>query len=302
MGNRSIALGIIAVVSLLATAESSAHAKKRKKRVAARTPSISPLTRDGMPNVQSASALVLDLDDGSLVFGKNPDEMRAIASTGKIFVAMAVRKHGIELDGITEISEIDQRFSKGGAHSRLLVGHKFKNGDLLRAMLISSDNRACTALGRAVGLTPEKLIDEMNTVARELGLTRTHFTDPTGLRGNESTAREMTAALQAALRDPLIAEIMATPEAMVVSQDAKPVSISYRNTNHSLRSNRYTVMGGKTGYTEEAGYCLIVAARIAGRNLVMAFLGSHGKETRFGDFGRVAGWLNRDTRATNSRP
>jgi D-alanyl-D-alanine endopeptidase (penicillin-binding protein 7) len=63
------------------------------------------------------------------------------------------------------------------------------------------------------------------------------------------------------------------------------------NTNRLVRAGAYPVLGGKTGYTEAASYCLIVAARVEGRSLAMALLGSHGKDTRFADFGRVASWF-----------
>lgn len=249
------------------------------------------LTEEGLPNVQSAAAFVLDAKTGELVYARNPDEERAIASTGKIFVAMVARRRGIDLEAVTEITRTDCDYAKGGARTRLDLGRKFRNIDLMHAMLVASDNRAPTAIGRAVGLEPDELIAEMNLLARELGLTRTRFSDPSGLNGNTSTAREMALALKAALADEVIAEILGTRLVTVRSVASRPRVIDYRNTNRTLHSDRYDVFGGKTGFTDAAGYCLLIAARVDGRELVMSFLGSREKLTRFGDFGRVAGWV-----------
>jgi D-alanyl-D-alanine endopeptidase (penicillin-binding protein 7) len=244
-----------------------------------------------MPNVRSEAAVVFDASSGALVYAKNPDAVRPIASTGKIFVAMVARKHDLDLHAHTEITKEDAAYARGGSRTRLQVGHKFRNGDLLRAMLIASDNRACTALGRAVGLTPKQLVRELNKMAKELGLKHTKFTDPSGLNGNVSTAREMSKALSVALKDNFLAEIMATRDTTIRSVAKRPHVIHYRNTNRSLHSDRHEVLGGKTGFTTPAGYCLLIGAKVRERNLHMAILGAREKLTRFGDFGRISNWL-----------
>jgi len=263
---------------------------------------VAPLTAAGLPNVQAAAAAVLDARTGELLFAKAPDDVRPIASTTKIFVAMVVRRKGIDLDGVTEINREDARYARGGSRTHLDIRNRFSNLDLLRAMLIASDNRAPTALGRAAGLTPEQLVAAMNDLAAQLGLKKTRFTDPSGLNGNDSTAREMVLALREAMKDPLLAEIMSTAEVDVTSIRKKPIRFHFRNTNHALHAGRYKVTAGKTGFTDEAGYCLIIGARIGGRDLVMAFLGAKGKLTRFADFDRVAAWLARQSSASAAEP
>jgi D-alanyl-D-alanine endopeptidase (penicillin-binding protein 7) len=244
----------------------------------------------GTPEVRSTVGVVLDARTGAEVWGKQADEVHPIASTSKIFVALAVRRKGIELDGWTEITQQDVKAARGGARTRLDRGQTFKNVDLLRAMLMASDNRAPTALGRAVGLDPAGLVREMNAVARDLGLKKTRFTDVSGQRGNVSTAREMALAMRAALDDHVLAEIMRTDYAKIVSKSGY-AKLDYGNTNQPLLARRYKVTGGKTGYTRAAGYCFVVSAEIDDRDYVMAFLGGDGKLTRFADFNRVAGWL-----------
>jgi D-alanyl-D-alanine endopeptidase (penicillin-binding protein 7) len=203
---------------------------------------------------------------------------------------MAVRKKGIDLEGWTEITRLDAKHAIGGARTRLDIGQTFRNRDLLRAMLMASDNRAPTALARAAGLDPQQLVKAMNQLAKALHLKRTRFTDPSGLRGNVSTAREMAIALRAALEDDVLRSIMGEPYVEVLSR-SRYAKIGYGNTNHPLLAKRFDVIGGKTGYTAPAGYCFITGARFDNREVVMAFLGAKGKETRFGDFNRVASWL-----------
>jgi serine-type D-Ala-D-Ala endopeptidase (penicillin-binding protein 7) len=242
------------------------------------------------PEVKSASAVVLDASTGDEIFGKDADQIRSIASTTKIFVAMAVREKGLDLDGWSEITSADAHEARGGSRTRLAVGDRFTNRDLLRAMLIASDNRAPTALARAAGMDREQLIAAMNKIAKQLELKKTRFTDATGLRGNVSTAREMALALKHALEDAELRAVMSDPDETVVAKGGK--HIEYASTNVPLRAKKYDVIGGKTGYTEAAGYCFITGARFAGKEVVMAFLKSDGKLTRFADFDRVAAWLS----------
>src|SRR5688500_18786511 len=117
-----------------------------------------------LPEVKSKAVAVIDAETGAEIFGKNADDIRAIASTTKIFVAMAVRKKNIDLDGWTEITRVDVKQARGGARTRLDIRRVFNNKDLLRAMLMASDNRAPTALGRAAGMSPEQPVDAMNEV------------------------------------------------------------------------------------------------------------------------------------------
>ena len=285
-----------ALVAASAAAPAEARRRKGRKARAARVvPAVPALTAHGLPNVQSASAVVMDLDRGTILYGKNPDRVRHIASTGKIFVALLVRRLGIDLEAATEITRDDWQFALGGARTRLDIGESYRNIDLLRVMLVASDNRAVTALGRAVGLTPDELVVRLNRLARELGLPRTTFTDPSGLNGNVSTAREMAIALRAVLDDPVLAEILATRVISINRVSHKrPRVLHYGNTNRLLHRDHFRSLGGKTGYTDAAGYCLVTASMIGGRRVGFVFLGADGELTRYGDFGRVWAWMGVD--------
>ncbi|HEX3764865.1 MAG TPA: serine hydrolase, partial [Kofleriaceae bacterium] len=242
------------------------------------------------PPLASPSVAVLDAATGDALYAWHADEPRPIASMTKIFVAMAVRRRHLDLERWTEIDFDDARASAGGAHTRLLEGEAFRNRDLLYAMLLSSDNRVPSALARSVGLSNPELVAELGHLAGDLGLSHTRFDDATGLRGNRSTAHEMALALRETLRDGLLARIMTTRHARVVSRSAA-ITASYTSTVQPLWDHHYKILGGKTGHTDAAGYCLLIAAEVAGRRVIVALLGARTPQARFDDFARLIAWL-----------
>ncbi|HEX9104187.1 MAG TPA: serine hydrolase [Polyangia bacterium] len=258
---------------------------------------IATYTHGGMPNVQAQAAVAIDLTTGEELYTKNPDAVRPIASISKLMAVLVVldpSRH-LELDAPTTMIDSDRQIAFGGARSRLPVGLSFTNRDLLHAALMASDNRAVPALGRAVGLDPRALVAAMNAKAGELGMKSTHFEDPVGLNpGNRSTPRDLVRMLKAAIHQPLVSEI--TQKAKYV---AHPVghpgwTIEYNNTDVIARSGKFSVLTGKTGYTDLALYCLAIAVRMAAaqpHDVAMVFLGAVGKMTRFADFHRTAQWL-----------
>jgi D-alanyl-D-alanine endopeptidase (penicillin-binding protein 7) len=250
-----------------------------------------PVAADaGPPELACPSVIVLDAVTGAELHARRADEVRPIASMTKIFVAMALRRRHLDLERWTEINFDDARASAGGAHTLLLEGQAFRNRDLLYAMLLSSDNRVPSALARSTGLSSEELTGRLGRLAGDLGLSHTRFDDATGILGNQSTAREMAMALREALRDPLLARVMTTRRARVVSR-SEAITASYTSTVQPLWDGRYKVLGGKTGHTDAAGYCLLIEAEIGGRAIVMAFLGGKTAGARFADFARVVAWL-----------
>jgi D-alanyl-D-alanine endopeptidase (penicillin-binding protein 7) len=258
---------------------------------------IATYTHGGMPNVQAQAAVAIDLTTGEELYTKNPDAVRPIASISKMMAMLVVldpSRH-LDLEAPTKMIDSDRQIAFGGARSRLPVGMSFTNRDLLHAALMASDNRAVPALGRAVGLDPKQLVAAMNAKAKELGMQHTHFDDPVGLNpGNTSTPRDLVHMLKAAIKQPLISEI--TQKAKYV---AHPVghpgwTIEYNNTDVIARSGKFSVLTGKTGYTDLALYCLAIAVHLAAaqpHDVAMVFLGAVGKMTRFADFHRTAQWL-----------
>lgn len=240
--------------------------------------------------LESPSVVILDAKTGDELFAKHADDPRAIASMTKIFAALVLRKHDLDLEAWTEITDVDAKTAEGGAGTRLLRGESFRNLDLLHAMLLVSDNRVPTALARSVKLSPSQLLDEMNALAQDLGLEHTKFIDVTGINGNQSTAREMAIALGVALQDRVLAKIMRTRYARIKSQ-SEAVTIDYKSTVVPLWTKGLKIRGGKTGTTDGAGHCMIIGAKIGDRDVLMAFLGGESDSSRFTDFAHAVHWL-----------
>ncbi|MBC8133159.1 MAG: D-alanyl-D-alanine carboxypeptidase [Deltaproteobacteria bacterium] len=270
----------------------NAVAAKRTHRTTRKTVFLErrvPAVKAGLPNVQAQGALVLD-ENGHELYARNPDHARPIASISKLAATLAVMDKGLELEGLSTITKADIDAARGGARSRLLEGMTLSNRDLLHAALMGSDNRAIPALGRAVKLTPSQLATAMTGKAKDLGLKSTRFHDPTGLSmENVSTPRETIALLRAVMRHPVLG-----PITQRVQYDAHPIGrppISYTNTYRPAVRNNVHVLGGKTGYNDDARYCLVLAAKVDGHTCYMSFLANEGKLTRFGDVARVADWI-----------
>ena len=246
-------------------------------------------TKGGLPNIQALGAVVLD-DEGHELYARNPDQERPIASISKLAATLVVAERGVDLDGLSTITKADIEVARGGARSRLLEGMTLSNRDLLHAALMGSDNRAIPTLGRAVKLGPTQLAAEMTAKAKALGLKHTRFHDPTGLSTeNVSTPRETIALLRAVIQNPILGPVVER-----VQYEAHPVGrppIVYNNTYRPAIRNNVQVLGGKTGYNDEARYCLVLAAKIDGHKCYMSFLSNEGKLTRFGDVARVADWM-----------
>ena len=246
--------------------------------------------KGSLPNVQSLGALVVDMDSGHEIFARKPDQPRAIASISKLAATLVVMDHDLDLDGLTTMKKIDSEVARGGAPSRLLEGMTLSNRDLLHAALLGSDNRAVSALGRAVGLNSTQLTSAMNKKLTSLGLRATRFREPTGLSPeNLSTPREILQLLRAAMSQPVLGPIVRKPE-----YEAHPVGrppIKYVSTHRPAARASLQILGGKTGYNDAARYCLVIAIRIDGHNYGMALLGTEGKLTRFGDVARVVDWI-----------
>jgi D-alanyl-D-alanine endopeptidase (penicillin-binding protein 7) len=274
-----------------------ARAKKKARAGGA----VAELNEDGKPNIQSSYGIAVDLDTNEVLWGRKPDTVQQIASISKLLAAVVVVEKGIELDGKQTISEVDERVARGGAKSRLLRGYTVTNRDLLHAAMLGSDNRAVSAMGRSVGLDARAFAAAMTEKARELGLTRTRFGDPTGLdERNVSTPREIVGMLQAALKNETLAPILSTAEytaKYVVGKAPKQRAglIEYRSTNRLIKGSPYKIYGGKTGYTDEAKYCFVVAGELDhGRRIALTVLHGQGELTRFADFRRMAAYLKRN--------
>ena len=237
-------------------------------------------TSKGKFKLTAKSVLALNLDKEEVLFEKNSDEVRSIASLTKLMTAMVFLESGADLFDTETITREDAYHS---AKSRLRIGEKFYLIDLLFVSLMSSDNRATRALVRATGLTEEEFVERMNRKADSLGLVNTHFADPTGLKmDNVSTARECAKLLTLALNDPLISRITTTQEYKFFSLNKRWRNHQATNSNRLLRSD-VEVLGGKTGFIGRSGWCVAVMLKNLGERLCVIVLGASSNYRRFAE-------------------
>ncbi|MBK8481468.1 MAG: D-alanyl-D-alanine carboxypeptidase [Proteobacteria bacterium] len=249
---------------------------------------------DGGLTLSARAVLVLKTSTGEVLLARRPHELRSIASLTKLAAALVVRRHGLQLKAGTTIDRQDWQVALGGARTRLELNWTYRNQDLLYAALLSSDNRAVSALGRAVGLDAAGLVRGMNVLAKELGLSHTHFAGPVGIDPrNVSTALELGRLVDAASRDPALSEVMRS-QAHRVTPLRGYLSNHYRNTNPLVGQRRYPrFLASKTGYNAEAGYCLaVVVEQRALGHVAIVLLGSRSKAWRLRDQETLLRWLN----------
>ena len=242
--------------------------------------------------LSSASALVVD-EAGRAVYAKRTREQRPIASITKLMTAMVVLDAAVPMDEPVTILEED-RDQLRHSRSRLRIDRAatLRRREVLAVALMSSDNRAASALGRTTlpGGKPA-FVEAMNRKAAALGMTDSRFADPTGLDGNNtSTAEDLVMMVRAAAGYPLIREIT-TSGSMEVHPYGDAGTLQYRNTNPLVRTPGWHLELSKTGFVNEAGHCLVMRAVIGGRLLSIVLLDSPGKRSPVGDSTRLRKWL-----------
>lgn len=240
--------------------------------------------------LMSASALVIDAQDGKAVYAKAADEVTPIASLTKLMTAMVVVDAAQPPDEVLSIDVEDFDFLKG-SHSRLRMGAALTRDEMLRLALMSSENRAASALARNYPGGTLAFVAAMNEKAMALGMTHTHYDDPTGLSPrNVSTANDLAKLVRAAAEYPLIREYSTTPAHYVEVQPTGQ-TLGFNNSNALVKNSAWDIQLQKTGYIREAGRCVVMLANIASKPMVIVLLDSIGKFTRVADAQRVKHWL-----------
>ncbi len=246
--------------------------------------------------LRSDVALVVDGQEGRVLYEKKVNVPRPIASLTKLMTAMVVLDADLPLDEVITITRED-RDRLLGSRSRLSFGTQLTRRDLLAITLAGSENRAALALGRTYPGGAEAFVAAMNAKAVELGMKDTVFRDPAGLhRGNISTAADLVILVEAANCYPLIRELT-TVGIGYVTDLRTGWKIGFMNTNRLVRNERWNIDLSKTGYIDEAGHCLVMRAEIASRPVIVVLLNSWGQLSKYGDANRIRKWLdNADTK------
>jgi D-alanyl-D-alanine endopeptidase (penicillin-binding protein 7) len=240
--------------------------------------------------LKSQSVLVIDPETNEIVYSKSPDDVSPIASITKLMTAMVVLDAHPDMDATITIDSDDFDYLKG-SRSRLRMGTELSRRELLRLALMSSENRAASALARSYPGGTDAFVAAMNAKALSLGMTHTHFHDSTGLSPeNVSTANELAKMVNAAADYPMIREFTTTPSHFVEVQPTGRI-LGFNNSNRLVQSSKWDIKLQKTGFINEAGRCLVMMAEIASKPMVIVLLDSVGTYTRIADANRVKYWL-----------
>ncbi len=258
---------------------------------------------DGNGNLvlSSTKALVVNQLTGETLYAKRTDLPTPIASVTKLMTAMVVLDAGLAMNEFITITEDDIDTLKG-TRSRLSVGTSLTRAELLQLALIASENRAATALGRSYPGGIHAFVSAMNTKAKLLDMSRTHFVDSSGLNSaNVSTAEDLVKMVNAAYQYPEIRQVTTTASHEVFAA-GRNYPISFVNTNGLVRKSDWSIGLSKTGFINEAGRCLVMQANVAGQPLIIVLLDSAGKNTRIGDANRIRKWLEAHNPQDKSTP
>jgi serine-type D-Ala-D-Ala endopeptidase (penicillin-binding protein 7) len=239
------------------------------------------------PGLRSSEALVLDVTDHKVLYARKADVPVPIASISKLMTSLVVAEAGQPLDEELQVTPADRAIGRG-AYSRLAVGTRLTRAELFHLALMASENRAAHALARNYPGGLAACIGAMNAKARALGMTHTHFVEPTGLSSqNTSTPDDLAKLVMAAAQSPVIRHY-STSRGYTIRSGRHMVA--FHNTDSLVDRRSWHIVVQKTGFTNPAGHCLVMQAVIDHRTVVMVLLNSWGKYTRVADASRVRQW------------
>ena len=243
-------------------------------------------------DLKSSVALVVDQDTNEVLFSKNDLAVLPIASITKLMTGLVISEANLPMDEMITITNEDIRHA---SFSRLRAGTTMSRRDMLLLALMSSENRAAYALGRTYPAGIDEFVRLMNARALMLGMTNTHYVEPTGISSNNrSTAQDLAKLVAFASQNSMVSQL-STSHGYQLAMGKR--TMNYVNTNRLTSNPNWDIELQKTGYITAAGRCLVMQTKVAGRKLVMVFLDSMGKYSRLGDAERVKAWL--ETRPAN---
>lgn len=286
---------LLALATLFATLTAGAATEADLRLVSIEPParfdeplSARDLWRRPAIELKSRAALVVRADNGQVLYRKNSDHELPIASITKLMTSMVVLDARQSLDESIAITTDDIDRIRN-THSRLAVGTRLTRRDLLILALMSSENRAASALLRNYPGGKMAGVEAMNRKAREIGMATARFVEGTGLSGdNRASPIDLVRMVKVAEGYPEI-RAFSTQSQMAVKVGKRQQL--FRNTNPLVNSEDWSIGVTKTGFLNEAGRCLVMQARVAGLPVIFVLMDSDGKFTRVGDANRVRQWL-----------
>ena len=256
-----------------------------KKPREAEEPILTQTVPGSVPKTSASSVIVINVSNGEVLYEKNPDQIRAPASTTKLLTGLIVAESGY-LDRPVTVAQVDT-FAEP-VKLNIKPGDIYQRIDLLRALLVKSPNDVARCLARDNAGSVEAFAEKMNQRAFALGATHSHFVNPNGLPDARqySTARDLATIARVAYANPTIRSIVRMPQ--LVFRYANGRTRELENTNKLLTRLPYC-NGMKTGYTEAAGKCLIASGSRPGKDIIVVVLGdSHSGVWR--DAGALLAW------------
>lgn len=247
-----------------------------------------------MPDTNSRACVVIDRNTNTILYGKNENQKRKMASTTKIMTSTIIIEN-CDLNDTIEISK--KAAGTGGSRLGLKIGDKITVRDLLYGLMLRSGNDAAVALAEYAGGSIEGFAELMNKKASELGLTNTHFETPHGLDsdGHYTTAYELAILSNYALNNATFAQIVGTKE-YTITINGSPKQLS--NTNELL-GNFEGVYGIKTGFTNGANRCLVTACKREDMDIICVVLGADTKKFRTQDSIKLINYIFNNFKPVN---
>lgn len=242
--------------------------------------------------VWAKKSVLIDAESGKVIFEDKMLENQNIASLTKLVTAIVLMDRVKDWNEKVEISSYAA--SAGGATVHFLSGEKFLAKDLLKAMLMNSDNTAARALAEHFGGAEKEksFVDLMNQKVKEMGLKNSHFADAAGLQdeGAHSCAYDIALVGLETLKYPMLLEIMQTPSHIeIVSKDEFSNVHRVGNTNELL--GKYSgILGAKTGFTYSAGYCLLMMRDLPGKGKIVGVVLDAGQHQRWTEMQKMLDW------------
>ena len=241
-----------------------------------------------VPDVRAEAAIIYDSATGQVLWESNAQDQRSIASITKVMTAVVFLEDSPDLSEEVLVEATDVR---AASTTYIRRGYRVTKGDLLHLTLIASDNAAARALARVSSHGSEAFIERMNSKAAELGLTATHYADPSGLlSANVSSAYDMAKLITYVSGDERIASIM-QKQSYTVTSGRRVINI--HSTNQLVMKGDVDVQAGKTGFIRNSGYCLATLLRLpqGGPQVAVVVLGAKSNAGRFWETRHLFNWF-----------
>jgi D-alanyl-D-alanine carboxypeptidase len=242
-------------------------------------------------DLQSSCAAVAEATSSQILFAKEADKEWPIASITKLATALVFLESNPGWDAVYTITDEDRR---EGGRINVFRGEKIKVKDLFNLSLVGSDNTATIALVHSTGLSEEDFVKKMNAKAENIGLKRTRFYDAVGLSNNNvSIAREVIELARVSLaKEEIRTATLKKKYEFLTTQGRKKTVYNTDGLLDNFPQNGIKILGGKTGYTESAGYCFVGKfADQSGREIISVVLGSPNNDSRFSQTKDLVEWV-----------